>query len=173
MQMLSVSDLRGELWRFLGGFLTVHTAPSQKPEGDPSLGAPETSSRECFARYTFGNLVPKQLSATALQAIHRAVDRGQPVFASAISLVEAIYLLERGRLPTEALRRLESAVKSAGSCLLVHPLDEGVAEAIYQVPRAIVPDMPDRIIPATALHLGLPLITRDRRLQEAGIKTIW
>jgi predicted nucleic acid-binding protein len=25
--------------------------------------------------------------------------------------------------------------------------------------------MPDRIIAATAVHLGLPLITRDRRLQ--------
>ena len=33
--------------------------------------------------------------------------------------------------------------------------------------------MPDRIIAATALHLGLPLITRDQRIQSAGIKTIW
>jgi predicted nucleic acid-binding protein len=33
--------------------------------------------------------------------------------------------------------------------------------------------MPDRIIGATALHLGIPLVTRDRRLQSAGIETIW
>jgi predicted nucleic acid-binding protein len=33
--------------------------------------------------------------------------------------------------------------------------------------------MPDRIIAATALNLGLPLVTRDRRLQAAGIQTIW
>jgi predicted nucleic acid-binding protein len=29
------------------------------------------------------------------------------------------------------------------------------------------------IIAATALHLGLPLVTRDRRLQAAGLQTIW
>jgi PIN domain nuclease of toxin-antitoxin system len=31
----------------------------------------------------------------------------------------------------------------------------------------------DRLIAATALHLGLALVTRDRRLQDVGIKTIW
>jgi len=41
------------------------------------------------------------------------------------------------------------------------------------VPRAEVPDMPDRIIAATALHLGLPLISRDRKIQLAGLQTIW
>jgi len=33
--------------------------------------------------------------------------------------------------------------------------------------------MPDRIIAATALHLGLPLVTRDQRIAAAGIKTVW
>lgn len=33
--------------------------------------------------------------------------------------------------------------------------------------------LPDRVIAATALQLGLPLVTRDRRLQSAGIQTIW
>ena len=41
------------------------------------------------------------------------------------------------------------------------------------MPRDVVPDMPDRIIAATAVHLGLPLITRDERIRSAGIKTIW
>jgi len=48
-----------------------------------------------------------------------------------------------------------------------------VATALKDIPRNLVPDMPDRIIAATALHLGLPLVTRDRRLQAAGIDTIW
>jgi predicted nucleic acid-binding protein len=47
------------------------------------------------------------------------------------------------------------------------------ADALPNVPRDAAPDMPDRIIAATALHLGLPLVTRDRRLQAAGIQTIW
>ncbi len=116
---------------------------------------------------------PKQLSPAALQAIRHAVDNGRPLFISAISLVETIYLVERGRLPLEALRRLESGAKATASGLLMQPVDEGVVEAVYKVPRESVPDMPDRIIAATALFLGLPLVTRDRRLQSAGIKTIW
>jgi predicted nucleic acid-binding protein len=57
--------------------------------------------------------------------------------------------------------------------MLIAPVDAGVADALPNIPRDVVPDMPDRIIAATALHLGLPLVTRDRRLQAAGIQTIW
>ncbi len=35
------------------------------------------------------------------------------------------------------------------------------------------PDMPDRIIGATALHLGLPLITRDGKIRASDLRTIW
>jgi len=34
-------------------------------------------------------------------------------------------------------------------------------------------DFPDRIIVATALHLGLPLISRDRKIQLSDVNTIW
>jgi PIN domain nuclease of toxin-antitoxin system len=34
--------------------------------------------------------------------------------------------------------------------------------------------MPDRIVVATALHLSLPLISKDERIQTAGIvPAIW
>ncbi len=116
---------------------------------------------------------PKHLSPTALQNVRNTVNSGRPLFISAISLVEAVYLVERGRLPLEALRRLEAATKAPASGLLVQAVDAGVVEAVYKIPRDIAPDMPDRLIAATALHLGLPLVTRDRRLQAAAIKTIW
>ncbi|MGO9841980.1 MAG: type II toxin-antitoxin system VapC family toxin [Candidatus Acidiferrales bacterium] len=116
---------------------------------------------------------PTALSPHALQSIRNAVGNGRPVFVSAISLVETIYLVERGRLPLEALRRLREAVNSKASGLLVQPLDEAVAEVVRTISRQAVPDMPDRIIAATASYLGLPLVTRDRRLQSAGINTVW
>lgn len=115
----------------------------------------------------------KELSPSALQTVRQALENGRPLFISAISLIETIYLVERGRLPIEALRRLESGTKPSSAGLIVQPVDEAVAEAVYKVPRNVVPDMPDRIIAATVLHLGLPLVTRDRRLQNSGIKTIW
>jgi len=68
---------------------------------------------------------------------------------------------------------LEAALKDPASGMLVTPVDAEVAQAVHKVARAVVPDMPDRIIAATALHLNLPLITRDARLQSAGIQTIW
>ena len=41
-------------------------------------------------------------------------------------------------------------------------------------PNALAaPDKADTIIAATALHLGLPLVTRDLAIQSASIETIW
>lgn len=114
-----------------------------------------------------------RLSDRALAHIRRSVDRGSPIYVSSISIVEAIYLIERGRIPMEAIQRLEAGLKDPSSGLIVHPVDEDVAQAVRRIPWSAAPDMPDRIIAATALHLDIPLVTRDERLQSAGIKTIW
>jgi PIN domain nuclease of toxin-antitoxin system len=42
-----------------------------------------------------------------------------------------------------------------------------------QVPRADVPDMPDRIVAATGLYFGIPVISRDRRIRASNIQTVW
>jgi len=42
-----------------------------------------------------------------------------------------------------------------------------------QIERKDVPEMPDRIIAATAVAYGVPLITRDHLIQLAGLQTIW
>lgn len=49
------------------------------------------------------------------------------------------------------------------------------AAANAQLDAAKVPDMPDRIIAATALHLSLsvPVISKDARIQLSGLTTIW
>jgi PIN domain nuclease of toxin-antitoxin system len=115
----------------------------------------------------------KELSAVARTTIEDAVRDARDVHVSAISLVETVYLVERRRLPINALERLRSALTDPNSGLFIAPVDASVADALPKVPRDVVPDMPDRIIAATALRLGLPLVTRDRRLQAAGIQTIW
>ena len=76
--------------------------------------------------------------------------------------------------------------QSSGTCLLINaslrllqlqqkmlPVDRHVAQALQMVTRSQVPDMSDRIIAATALYLGVPLITRDRMIQTANVDTIW
>lgn len=109
------------------------------------------------------------LSATALAAIHQA----DPVYLASISVVEIIYLTEKRRLPEAALQRLIQALADVNAGWLVIPLSIEIAQAIAQIPRDIVPDMPDRIITATAFYLNLPLVTCDSKIQGANIQTIW
>ena len=41
------------------------------------------------------------------------------------------------------------------------------------VARADVPDMPDRIVVATAVNFGVPVISRDARIRASNVQTIW
>jgi predicted nucleic acid-binding protein len=41
------------------------------------------------------------------------------------------------------------------------------------VARADVPDMPDRIVAATAVYFGVPVISRDARIRASNVRTIW
>ena len=82
-------------------------------------------------------------------------------------------MVERGRIAADAFARFVTELEAPSPAFTVVALDYRIASIMREIPRDLVPDMPDRIIAATAMHLGLPLVTRDRRLQSAGIKTIW
>ncbi|MEI2693085.1 MAG: type II toxin-antitoxin system VapC family toxin [Anaerolineae bacterium] len=114
-----------------------------------------------------------RLPASARAIIDQAATDGDQVAFSAITLVEIVYLIEKGRIPPDTYSRLLAAVGSERADLTVVPLDETVAEFLVQVSRDRVPDMPDRIIVATALRLGVPLISRDRKIQVSGVSTVW
>ncbi|MFN0165772.1 MAG: type II toxin-antitoxin system VapC family toxin [Bryobacteraceae bacterium] len=114
-----------------------------------------------------------RLSAVARSAMRDAVASGSPVFVASVSVVEVIYLVEKGRLDPEALRVLKVSLKDPKFGLTIVPLDLSVAEALEEIPRQLVPDLPDRVIAATALALNLPLVSKDRRIQAAQIQTLW
>ncbi len=88
-------------------------------------------------------------------------------------MVELAYLVERRRLAEGNLLALDALLNAGSSALSLVPLDSDVARALRRIPRDIVPDMPDRIIAATGLYLGLPVVTRDSRIRAAPIVTIW
>jgi hypothetical protein len=47
-----------------------------------------------------------------------------------------------------------------------------VVEVVRQVRRADVPDMRDRIVAATAVHFGVPIISRDGRIRTSNARTV-
>ena len=53
------------------------------------------------------------------------------------------------------------------------PLDKKIALKMVEVPREDIPDLPDRIIAATALFCGVPLLSRDGRIRSSNINAIW
>ena len=76
--------------------------------------------------------------------LHRLIIRteeknGESIFVSAISLVEVIYLAERGRLPLTAPQSLENALGDPMGSVVIAPLDAAVAKAVQKISRITVP----------------------------------
>ncbi|NES99135.1 MAG: type II toxin-antitoxin system VapC family toxin [Sphaerospermopsis sp. SIO1G1] len=117
---------------------------------------------------------PDKLSTEALIALDGAINNGYPIYISAISIVEIVYLTEKNKIPEAALEQLLQTLNDSNPSLVVASLDQSVAQSLAKIPRLTVPEMGDRIIAATALHLSLPLVTKDYKIRALSlIQTIW
>lgn len=117
---------------------------------------------------------PEKLSELAINTIDNAIFEGYFVYVSTISIIEIIFLVEKGRLPSIALERLLTELNNSNSRLILVSLALNIARTMQQIDRQIVPEMPDRIIAATALYLNLPLVTRDLKIQAlSNLQTVW
>ena len=114
-----------------------------------------------------------RLSAKAADALDSATAAGELIHVPSICLVELTYLVEKGRLPAEARNRLIQALDDPATPCLLAPLDRLVADALESVSRSEVPDLPDRIVTATAVALRVALISRDGKIRASQIQTIW
>lgn len=114
-----------------------------------------------------------RLSVAARTEFETAASRGDQIGFSSISLAEIVYLGEKGRIHAQVFGRLLGALDQPDAVLQVLPFDRAVVEVMPAVERNAVPDLPDRIIAATALFTGVPLISRDRQIRVADVPTIW
>ncbi len=114
-----------------------------------------------------------KLSTVARQAMEAAEAAGDPIYVPSIVVVELRYLVEKGTITEADYQTVIAALKDSMTTLTIAPLNLETADALSLIPRATVPDMPDRIIAATALHLDLPLITRDTRIRASTVIVVW
>jgi PIN domain nuclease of toxin-antitoxin system len=114
---------------------------------------------------------PAKLSKKASDAIQTASQEGG-VGISAITLWELAWLATHNRL--EISGTAEAFVEKITSRTAIQPITVQVAVLANQLPSDYSSDPCDRLIGATALAEGIPLITKDARIRACRqIKTVW
>lgn len=111
-------------------------------------------------------LDPSRLSRPAHAALAKAESVFAPVYVSAITIVELRYLIEKGVMTEIGYQMMLAKFNDPKNVLEVATLDLVTADQMSKIPRLTVPEMPDRIISATALTLGLPLVTADIKIRN-------
>lgn len=84
-----------------------------------------------------------------------------------------VYLAEKGRIPSTAVHDLIRGLLDPEYPFHELPVDGPIAQEVSAIGRDEVPDMPDRIIAATGLRYGVPVISRDEKIRASRILTIW
>ena len=116
-------------------------------------------------------LDPAQLSKKAAAEIRKASVDGSLVI-SAITCWEVARLCARKRLAFTGT--VSSFVEKLTGLTTILPLTPAIAAVGAELPEEYPKDPADRIIGATALVHGIPLITKDVPIRRSrAIKTVW
>ena len=116
---------------------------------------------------------PEVLSKRAIEAVSAAV-KEKSVLISSISAWEVALLVIKKRL-TLALDVTDWIAKSENLPFIQFiAVSNSIAVKSINLPQPLHPDPADRIIIATALSAGAPLVTKDKKLLNyPHVKTIW
>jgi PIN domain nuclease of toxin-antitoxin system len=110
---------------------------------------------------------PSKLSKAAREAIQSG-----GLAISAITLWELAWLAIHGRLHLK--EAVDDFVEELTSRTAVRPITPRIAVLANQLPATYPNDPCDRLIGATALAEGIPLVTKDRSIRRSKqIRTIW
>ena len=113
-----------------------------------------------------------KLSAMAKKIFQDADSGVHQILIPSIVLIEMVYLAEKGRISDSSLNQVLELIDIIGGSYDEVPLNKDTVKALQNVPRADVPDMPDRIITATAYQLDLPLITKDEKIRNSRVVSV-
>ena len=116
---------------------------------------------------------PEQLSKKARSTIERTISEGS-IYISSISAWEIAMLVDRKRLAlTMDVKDWITRCEAIPYIKFV-PVTNGIAIKAVQLTGDIHNDPADRIIVATALSMGVALVTMDQKLRNYQyVKTVW
>lgn len=114
-----------------------------------------------------------RLSVIARTFIINASASGQDLALSSITLVEMVYLIEKDKIPAGRFTQLIQMTRQPGDGLVEIPVSAEIARSLSKIDASKIPDMPDRVIAATALYLNVPVLSKDSKIQLSGITTVW
>ena len=116
---------------------------------------------------------PEYLSKRADKAVKGAV-KDKSILISSISAWELALLVKKKRLKL-TLEVTDWIAKSESLPFIQFlPVTNSIAVKSVNLPLPLHPDPADRIIIATAISVGAPLVTSDKKLLSySPVKTIW
>ena len=106
----------------------------------------------------------------AVDSVFTSAEKGEStIFVPTIVLAECLYLIEKGKIDfnfDDLLKRIEM-----GKNFISTSFD---FQVVTLLPEIKIGELHDRIIVATAKMLNARLITKDRKIKEAGIvEVVW
>lgn len=116
---------------------------------------------------------PETLSPPARELITHARS-ARKLYVSCMSTWELFMLEAKKRLTMTIPMTVFIRKASKLSFLQFVPVDNTIAELSVTLPEPLHTDPADRIILATSISLGCPLITKDKKLLDyPHVKTVW
>lgn len=117
-------------------------------------------------------LEPSHIAKKARAAIEQTRHNGQGLAVSDITLLEIAQIESKGRIKLNS--SLETFLSEVEARFVVMPITGRVCVRAMELPALYPKDPADRIIGATALVEGIPLVTADDGIRRSkAVRTIW
>jgi len=113
----------------------------------------------------------KRLSKRAHEVIRKAREE-TAIAVATITLWEIAWLAQNRRI--EVLGSVEPFVRELAARVILRPVTPEIAALSVRLPDTFPKDPSDRLIAATAMVEGMPLVTADTRIQRSKVvETVW
>lgn len=108
------------------------------------------------------------------RAARTAIDRADKLFVADITLREVAWLADNGRIELDEAPESWLAKALVEHEIEVVPISPSIAQRSNRIAQNFHGDPADQLIAATAIVLGVPVVTIDEKMRKSpAVPTIW